>query len=134
MKNILIGWRMKMLDPIGITNVNFSVPLSNPTEERLEEFRKQRLERGFDDTETWNLDNTIALFIVPRLKRFKEVTDCYPYGYESIENWKEAIQKMIDGFELWITHDKWDHRDVEKHKKVDEAIQLFAKEFKALWW
>jgi len=123
-----------MLDPIGITNVNFSVPLSNPTEERLEEFRKQRLERGFDDTETWNLDNTIALFIVPRLKRFKEVTDCYPHSYESIEKWKEAIQKMIDGFELWITHDKWDHRDVEKHKKVDEAIQLFAKEFKALWW
>jgi hypothetical protein len=123
-----------MLDPIGIKNVNFSIPLTNPTDEDLEKFRKQRLERGFDDTETWNLDNTIALFIVPRLKRFKEVTDCYPHGYESIENWKEAIQKMIDGFELWITHDEWDHRDVEKHKKVDEALQLFAKEFKALWW
>lgn len=123
-----------MLDPIGITNVNFSVPLSNPTEERLENFRKQRLERGFDDTETWNLDNTIAQFIVPRLKRFKEVTDCYPNGYKSFEEWETVLQKMIDGFELWITHDEWDHRDEEKHKKVDEALQLFAKEFKGLWW
>lgn len=129
-----------MLDPIGIKNVNFSVPLNNSDEgfnERVEEFRKQRLERGFDDTETWNLEGTIAQFIVPRLKRFKEVNDGYPSNYNSMEDWESDIQKMIDGFELWINHFEWDHvkelRE-ENHKKVDEALQIFAKEFKALWW
>jgi hypothetical protein len=122
-----------MIDPIGITNVNFSIPLDTD-DSRIEKYRKQRLKRGFDDTETWNLDKTIAMFIVSRLKRFKKVTDCYPNSYESLRGWKMAIQKMIDGFELWATKDTWSRLDKEKLAKVDKALEIFAKEFKSLWW
>ena len=34
----------------------------------------QRGTRGWDDSETWGLDGTLARFILPRLQRFKEVT------------------------------------------------------------
>ena len=35
--------------------------------------KKQRLERGFDDSETWSLRDTIANFIIPRLERYEEI-------------------------------------------------------------
>ena len=38
----------------------------------------QRRNRGWDDSETWGLDTTLAFWIVPRLKRLKEVTNGKP--------------------------------------------------------
>ena len=38
----------------------------------------QRITRGFNDSETWNLDYTIAKLVLPRLKRFKELTNGIP--------------------------------------------------------
>lgn len=61
---------MNNIDPRGIKNVNFS--LGEETDEREPEWKAQRLTRGFDDTEMWSLDCTIAAFIAPRLKVFKE--------------------------------------------------------------
>lgn len=40
---------------------------------RFWKFLWQRWTRGFDDSETWSLDSTISYFILPRLKRFKEI-------------------------------------------------------------
>ena len=58
---------------IGVPNVCFSQ--TEKDDKREIEFLKQRLERGFDDSETWSLSDTVGLFTLPRLKRFKEVTD-----------------------------------------------------------
>lgn len=55
-------------DPYGIKNVNFS--LIDNTDDRWEDYKKQRLERGFDNSELWSLDSTIAEFVYPRLKAF----------------------------------------------------------------
>ena len=56
-----------MTDPkyLGIPNICFS--LTDKDDKREEKFIKQRLQRGFDDTETWSLRDTIADFVVPRL-------------------------------------------------------------------
>lgn len=51
---------------LGIPNIQFS--LTDKTDEREEKFSQQRIERGFDDSETWSLDCTITKFILPRLK------------------------------------------------------------------
>ena len=47
---------------------------------KLEHYKKQREEQGFDDTETWHLDKTVALFLLPRLKRYIQVNNGFPGG------------------------------------------------------
>jgi len=71
---------------LGIPNICFSLTDKNDVREK--KFKKQRLKRGFDDSETWSLRDTIAKFIIPRLKRFKKKY------IENIEYDKEFIKKI----------------------------------------
>ena len=56
---------------MGIPNICFS--LTNEDDKREVEFKGQRLKRGFDDSETWDLRCTIANFIIPRLEQYEEI-------------------------------------------------------------
>ena len=125
---------MNNIDPRGIKNVNFS--LGEETDKREPELKAQRLTRGFDDTEMWNLDCTIAEFIATRLKVFKEqaaeIGD-HPVNITS-EKWQEILSQMIEGFELYSDHFNWPS-DVsnENWKKVYKALKLFKNWFMNLW-
>lgn len=61
----------------------------------------------FKDYETWNLDNTFARFIVPRLKRFRELVASpdtvygYPGTLNNMEEWLEILDKIIWAFEQY---------------------------------
>ena len=115
-------------DPYGIPNVNFS--LIEPDDERWEEFKKERLDHGFDESETWNLDATIVKFTLPRLKEFRECHNGYPAIYTE-ESWNEMIDKMIfwlENFDVIPTADK------DKAAKLAEGKQLFFDNFENLWW
>lgn len=92
---------------------------------------KQRQLRGFDDRETWSLDNTIAKFVLPRLKRFVSVSNGHPGNITEAE-WKKILRKMVRGFEL-LADGAW-ALDDKQHKQVDESMKLFAEWCKALWW
>ena len=125
---------MNNIDPRGIKNVNFS--LGEETDEREPEWKAQRLTRGFDDTEMWSLDCTIAEFIAPRLKVFKEqaaeIGD-HPVNITS-EKWQEILSQMIEGFELYSDHFDWPSDDSnENWKKVYKALELFKSWFMNLW-
>ena len=100
--------------------------------------------------DTWNLDHTIASFILPRLKLFKKLGNGYPgHGeMDTPEKWNKALDKMINAFELIATADTyyglWDiekntYAEVkplleQKQTEVEEGLQLFAKWFQSLWW
>lgn len=100
--------------------------------ERRELYRKQREERGFDDTETWGLDYTVAMFVSPRLKRFKELNNGHPDEF-TFESWQECIQKMIDAFdEILRQENEPDY--FFNYETVDEGLELFGKYFRNLWW
>lgn len=71
------------IDVYGIKNVNFSTINVEDTNWNL--FEKQRLERGFDDSELWSLDKTISGFILPRLKSFREKHSSSPKNISSQE-------------------------------------------------
>ncbi|MBQ7489799.1 MAG: hypothetical protein IJT51_04695 [Bacteroidales bacterium] len=122
-------------------NLNFSL-----NEEALSakiKYLRERLERGGDDTETWNLDVTVAKFILPRLKRFKEVNNGYPCELTP-EGWDQVIEKMIYAFE----HSEYEDLDydgkswLELHEaekkeilcKITEGLNLFARHFFDLCW
>lgn len=126
------------LDPYNIPNVNFT--LINRSDNRWEEYKKQRLERGFDNSETWSLDSTIARFIEPRLKVFKETHGGYPSSLTE-EKWDEILDKMIKAFEyinnedLGIDKNEYGPKKYEKREQIiKEGLDLFREYFFALWW
>ncbi len=77
----------------------------------------------FDDTETYSLFNTIAKFTLPRLKRFKEVTDSHPTDM-TFEEWMIILDKIIESLEIISKDDSsFSH---EKEAKIKEGIDLFG--------
>jgi hypothetical protein len=98
-------------------------------------FKKQRKERGWDDSETWSLDTTIARLVLPRLKRFKEVNCGYP-GFLSIEKWDEILDHMIYAMEVCSDEELYYGCKLKKKdwKRVSKGFKLFGKYFQNLWW
>jgi len=106
----------------------------------------QRRTRGWDDSEVWNLDLTIAKFLTERLKVYKENNQVLaPSSMESnvigfidlfnMENyddkemledhWNNVLQIMIDGF--------GSYQVFSKDYNIERALVLFKKYFKDLW-
>lgn len=130
-------------DAYGIPNVCFS--LMKSTDDNWETSKKDRCERGFDNSECWNLDTTIIKFILPRLKIFTEQTNGYPPEI-TFEEWKIILNKIIKAFEYYLDED--DSITIEFQRKgfntfkasqemqkvIEEGFQLFIKYFSSLWW
>jgi len=98
-------------------------------------FYLQRKKRGWDDGDTWSLDLTIAEFILPRLKRFREVTCGYP-GDLSEEKWDKILSQMIEAFEIVVIEQgpPIEPSTSEKSKKVRRGLDLFRDYYFGLWW
>jgi hypothetical protein len=122
---------MNKIDPatIGVPNICFS--LLEKTDERFAETANDRIERGFDDSETWSLTDTIANFILPRIKRYKEISDKV-----TVSTPKEDadLNSFIDMLEL-VARDSGsrNYTDDEK-KRVKVGMKAFEKVFLGLWW
>lgn len=103
---------------------------------KLEHYKKQREEQGFDDTETWHLDKTFALFIVPRLKRFLEVNNGFPSG-ETEESYNEKINYIIKSFEDYY-HNEYEHSSLDDEKvkleNAKSAVEFLHDLWFHLWW
>ena len=71
-------------------------------------------------------------FIVPRLQAFKAL-DRHGYcpAFNNMQEWDEAIQKMIDAFDL-MKYAGGTHTANEE-KTIDEGLTLFCKYFRNLW-
>lgn len=115
-----------------------------------------RIRNGWDNSDTWTLYNTISKFILPRLKRFKEVNNGTPNEIykkyrdpnrkvsENIrlasKEWNEKLDKMILSFETIINEDIFEHdwsdkKYWKKQRKIEkEGLKLFAEYFQDLWW
>lgn len=117
------------------------------SEEKREEYRKEREERGFDSTELWNLEYTLASYILPRLKAFRKDADdnigypCAIYDDDDFhedghEKWLGILDKMIESFQMVVDNVEeleWVYEDNVKFKTFSEGMHLFAKYFLNLW-
>jgi len=104
--------------------------------EKLEKYKKQREEQGFDDTETWHLDKTLALFLIPRLKRFIQVNNGFPNG-ETHESYIEKLRFIIKSFEEYYLQENVDTSlEIEKERLINaqQAVELLSKLWFCLWW
>ena len=86
--------------------------------ETIAKYKRQRIERGFDDTELWSLDRTIAKYVLPRLIEFKKVANGYPPNFDSFEEWIAVIDKMIYSFDHIANQEKYDE-ELEKELGID---------------
>ena len=108
-------------------------------DKRYKEYVKQLKKDGLSNTETWCLTSVIASFVLPRLIRFKEVTNGYPHGLTE-EKWNEILDKMIFAFEWALANDELENHELsdkikdDNWKKYKEGMELFAEWFMALWW
>jgi len=126
----------------------FKLGLENINIKRQWKFFWQRWNRGWDDSETWNLDKEIAEFIYPRLKRYFEVTiTAAPYRtilskkgkikeqYQlSEEEWKVIQKKILRAMNLSRLNYKKFHLTVEEGKEVEEGWNLFHEFRRSFWW
>lgn len=93
----------------------------------------QRRTRGWDDTETWNLDHTIAKFIVPRLRKLKELNNGYPPTLTPQE-WDEILDSMIWTFSQVIEDGIYWSYSEDDWKKFQNGLDNFSKYYRDLWW
>lgn len=122
----------KQIDPYKIENVNFS--LIKEEDARFKEYKAQRLDRGFDDSELWSLDCTFAKFIAPRIRRLKEVSGDFPADLTRAK-WEQILDEMAEGFEIYPEHFHWTESEQEANwKKVHKALSNFHKYFFNLWY
>jgi len=128
------------IKPEALNNICFSV--ADDVYEKdpavKEKHRQRRFEIGFDDTETWHMDRTMALFIIPRLKRFMEVNNGIANG-ETEQSYDEKLRFIIKAFENYYATDKYFNSvDIEERKKLTDDVRLavdyLSKLWFELWW
>lgn len=88
--------------------------------------------------DTWNMDHTLALIILPMLKQLKATKHGYPADLKE-EEWDCILDEMIYSFNCKVNKDEPYIRidDNEEWKKEQERIsngfRLFGKYYEALW-
>ncbi len=113
----------------GIPNVCFSLTDENYDSEK--EFIKQRTERGFDDSETWSLRDTIANFIIPRLELYIKITN---KKIIQTDEEKEKIDSFLTAMKLTARDNGIFTLTKEEEKQFNDGIKNFADIFLGLWW
>ncbi|NEZ47817.1 hypothetical protein FDF74_11555 [Clostridium niameyense] len=99
--------------------------------------RKKKGLSKITNEELWDLDYTIAKFILPRLIRFKELVSdnkgihSYPADLKNMEEWIAILDKMINSFE--ILKNEFIKNNRENYEKYIEGMNLFAKYISDLW-
>ena len=103
---------------------------------RNQKWEKERLEYGFDERETWNLDFTFFCWLYERLKKYKEVSpadlSCKIVKVNDEEKTlEEWLDIMINNTESLILV------DIYSEEKIDLAeftIEIFKQTIFYLWW
>lgn len=125
-----IWWKVYMAMPYWLRR-----PFQSPWRDisRFVRFTYQRETRGFDSSELWSLDHTIAKFIAPRLRAFIDEFDgrSHPAGLTS-KQWRAKLEKMHKAFELMASDKMWIANKKEA-KSMEEGLDLFREWFFHLW-
>lgn len=96
---------------------------------RMEEWEKDYNERGFDDTVTWSLDDTLIKWLTPRLERFLEISE----QITDADEFHNDVREMLYGFKLYTSTDFSEFNE-EHIKKLNKSFELLAKNYRGLWW
>lgn len=94
-------------------------------------FIYQKLTRGFSDDEMWDLGGDTIKYVLPRLKRYREICPCYPGWHTSLEEWRKDLDDMIYAFEIYSKDSPVLKYNRRRYKR---GMRLFGENLRALWW
>lgn len=96
--------------------------------------KKQRKNRGFDDTELASLDVSLARHILPRLKRFYKKNACHPVHFTQAQ-WNLILEDMIFAFEYIVDDSKYIGINPSNPEvtRMARGLELFGKYYTYLW-
>lgn len=101
-------------------------------------FKYQKITRGFDDSEIWNLNDNFVNFILPRLKEYRKQTKGVITPTENTIDFCEfLLDDMITGFENykdWSRENKGNHNINKIEKEIENSLRIFADYFGLLWY
>jgi len=102
---------------------------------RFVKFTYQKITRGFSDDECWNLDRSLAVWLLPRLKKLAQDSKVIGYPAElTEEKWDKILSKIIHSLEIKTSDDGIPHNQLTPaFKEYSEGIELLGKWFDALW-
>ena len=90
--------------------------------------KRQKKIRNIKYKDIYNLDNTIARFILPRLKFFRKKICSCPYGF-TLEEWKDILDKMILAFKLVLDTSEPNFGEFKSHiEKVSDNISKLVED------
>lgn len=114
---------------LNVPNICFS--LTEAGDKRELDFKKQRIDRGFDDSETWSLRDTIAKFTIPRLERYQEIAnDCLERDDELVKD----IDCFLNAMKLMSRDNGSCDLTNDEVKQMHVGFEKFPKIFMSLWW
>lgn len=99
-------------------------------DKRIPRYQQQIEERGWDDTQLWQLDKTIIRFALPRIKRLKEIQHGFP-GNLTENEWDDTIDAMVAEMELYLADESLDSSTF--HSLFGDKLPLFKQYFHQLW-
>ena len=103
---------------------------------RNQKWESERLEFGFDERETWNLDFTFFCWLYERLKKYKEVSSVdltrkIVKVNNKEKNLEEWIDIMIKNSESLILANIYSEENI---KLAEFTIEIFKQTIFYLWW
>lgn len=121
-----------------VANVGYGdglILVNEEKEERALKLIQQQLKDGFNDSQLWDFDFSIAKSLLPKmLARFKDITHSHPMDLTEQE-WDDILAKLI-----WYLDNIADEPgapykyESSKYKEdMEKCNELFAKYFRDLW-
>jgi len=92
-------------------------------------YKKDYKKRGFDDSVTWSLDESLIKWLTPRLTRFLEISK---QKHDEAKLHKN-IKIILKGFNLYLSDD-FNEFNLKHTKQLDKSFKLLAKNYSGLWW
>lgn len=81
----------------------------------------QRLFRGWDDRETWDMEDALLKWFLPRAKRYRKISLSYPANYTQ-EQWDHVL-----GYLIYETEDVLDMFAHEDYLSMDDVEKLMER-------
>lgn len=135
----------KFLEDIGIKEEKIK-----HSKKRKKRLAKQRKKYGFDEVETWSLENTFYYWLYERLKMYMKVADpvvnlnFHKFEYKSkTYTQRELILKLIDLLkEHILSEEKWYEIDNEEipafvdryNERTKEICEIWGIILPTMWW
>ena len=100
--------------------------------------KRLRKKKGLliDKKDLYNLDKTLAEYILPRVKRFREINkESYPADLKDMKAWNKILDQIIFSFQYSLKESiEADEKIREKNqRKYKKGMKLFAEYFEDLW-